>query len=222
MPKITEENLLLFWGWTRNGTSYEKLIENAPEGWNVYTLKFEDLMKAGWVNKLAENVTRFLDEKNLERINVVGHSMGGALALEYAYQHPERVEQLFLLDASGIYGQETISQLVFSFFKSHLLHGRKKGVENLKAMWRVFRRPIVHLKLAHYARKIDLQEEAKNIKVPTTLIWGENDYLNPLWQGKKLHQLIRNSKFIVLSGMDHDWPLHAPELFWKNVKSKKY
>ena len=28
------------------------------------------------------------------------------------------------------------------------------------------------------------------------MIWGENDYLNPLWQGKKLHKLIKNSKFI--------------------------
>ncbi len=214
---MKKENLLTFWGWTRQDTSYKGLIKKAPEDWDIFTLNFEELVKSGWVEKLGENVTKFLDENNLERVNIMGHSMGGALALTYTYLHPERVDRLFLLDASGVYGNETLPQLAKNFLKSHSLQGRKKAGENLKAIYRAIRRPIAHIKLARYAHKIDLQEEASSINTPTIIIWGESDHLNPLWQGKRLHALIKNSKLVVLPGMDHDWPLHAPELFWKNI-----
>lgn len=190
---------------------------SAPKNWDIYSLNFDDLYKAGWIEKLGENVNEFLAENRLDKVCIAGHSMGGALALTYAYLHPERVNKLFLLDASGIYGNETIPQLVMNFFRSHSPQGNTKRSENMKAIFRAFKRPIANLKLAKYAYKVDLQEEARNIKVPTTIIWGESDHLNPLWQGKKLHKLIRNSKLIILPDADHSWPLYAPELFWKNI-----
>lgn len=147
----------------------------------------------------------------------MGHSLGGALALEFAYHQPQMVERLFLVDSEGVYGAENIFQLTSNFFRSHTSHVRRKAVENIKAIYRIARKLMLHLRLAHYAHHIDLQKEAREMKVPTTILWGEQDHLTPLWQGQALHQAIPGSKLIILKEMDHDWILHSPELFWENV-----
>ncbi len=213
-----QKNLLLFWGWSSNDHSYRGLFKSAPADWNIYTMNFDDLMKAGWVDKLAESVLKFLEEKNVDKVSVAGHSLGGALALKFASACPERVNSLFLLDSAGVYGGETIPSLIKNFFLSHSVNAKKKAKENFSAIWRVFSKPITNLKLARYAYYVDLQEEAKGIKVPTILIWGGKDHLIPLWQAETLHKLIKGSKLIVLPKMDHNWPLYAPELFWKHIK----
>ncbi len=216
------KNMVLFWGWTRNDRSYKSLIDSTPKGWKVYTLNYEDLMKAGWIDKLEENVSQFLDKNNLGKIRLAGHSMGGALALEYAFQNPGRVKHLYLLDSSGVYGNENIPYLIDNFFTSQSVYGFDREetlIENLRAVYRIFKNPIAHLKLAYYAYRVDLQDKAKKIKVSTTLIWAANDKMTPLWQGKKLHKLIKGSKLIVLPKTGHNWPMYKPELFWENIKN---
>jgi pimeloyl-ACP methyl ester carboxylesterase len=47
---------------------------------------------------IAERVARFCAARGLERIALVGHSMGGNVALELALAHPELVERLVLVD----------------------------------------------------------------------------------------------------------------------------
>lgn len=208
----------MFWGWTANDHSYKGLVKSAPKNWHLYPINFEYLMHRGWVDRLSESVEQFLKEKKLKKVHVMGHSMGGALALEFAFRNPERVKSLSLLDSAGVYGHETLPKLFSNFFRSHSLKNKGERGENLKAIYRAIKKPVSHLRLAKYAHFVDLQKEAKQIKVPTTLIWGEKDHLEPLWEGEQLHKLIPHSKLVVLLGMDHNWPLHAPHLFWENIK----
>jgi len=50
------------------------------------------------MSQLAERITQFCTAQKLERITLVGHSMGGNVALELALAHPELVERLVLVD----------------------------------------------------------------------------------------------------------------------------
>ena len=56
------------------------------------------------VAALANFLARFLDALGPEwqRTSLVGHSLGGAVALAFAGQHPERVERLVLVDSAGL------------------------------------------------------------------------------------------------------------------------
>lgn len=47
-----------------------------------------------------------LDDLDLERVVLMGHSLGGYIAMGFASRHPERVEKLILLDAGGDLPQE--------------------------------------------------------------------------------------------------------------------
>lgn len=47
---------------------------------------------------MAEDLLSFLDEKNLERPLIIGHSMGGKAAMNFAVNHPDRFEKLVIVD----------------------------------------------------------------------------------------------------------------------------
>jgi pimeloyl-ACP methyl ester carboxylesterase len=53
----------------------------------------------------ASGIRDLLVSLNLERASVVGHSLGGGIAMQFAYQFPERCERLVLV-ASGGLGQD--------------------------------------------------------------------------------------------------------------------
>ena len=56
------------------------------------------------VPALARFLARFLDAlgPDWQRVSIVGHSLGGAVALAFAGNYPERVERLVLVDSAGL------------------------------------------------------------------------------------------------------------------------
>ncbi|MDO8503947.1 MAG: alpha/beta hydrolase [bacterium] len=214
---MTTQNLVAFWGWTRTEQTYKKLVESAPKDWRVLAISYEDLLPKGDINAFQGAVLKFLEDNALKEVNLVGHSLGGALAIEFAYHHPEKVKRLYLLDSEGVYGHETIREVI-RILMTHAAPGQKKmGKENIKAFYRALRKPFWYAKLAHFAHHAHLYEEASALRVPTVIIWGEKDDLTPLWQGQKLNEWIPGSRLVVLKDMDHDWIIHSPELFWENI-----
>ncbi len=63
---------------------------------------------------LARFVVRFMDELQLKRAHLVGHSMGAAVAATMALDTPERVESLTLIDGAGL-GEEINSAYIDGF-----------------------------------------------------------------------------------------------------------
>lgn len=214
---MSTENLVAFWGWTRTEQTYKKLVESAPKDWRVLAISYEDLLPRGDINAFQDAVLKFLEDNGLREVNLVGHSLGGALAVEFAYHHPEKVRRLYLVDSEGVYGHETIREVIRNFLRTHGSHGQKKMGENIEALYRTLRKPLWHAKLAHFAHHAHVHEEASALKVPTVIIWGEKDNITPLWQGQKLNEWIPGSRLVVLTGVDHDWIIHSPELFWQNI-----
>ncbi len=70
------------------------------------------------VGALADFLARFLDVlgTDWQRVNLVGHSLGGAIALDFAGRYPERVERLVLIDSAGLGSEidETFLHLIHS------------------------------------------------------------------------------------------------------------
>ncbi|HEU4680088.1 MAG TPA: alpha/beta hydrolase [Terrimicrobiaceae bacterium] len=52
--------------------------------------------------QLATNTRALLDHLGIEKVSVVGHSMGGMLGVRFALMFPERVEKLALIDPIGL------------------------------------------------------------------------------------------------------------------------
>lgn len=91
--------------WNRNIPAFEK-------DYKIYAM---DLLGFGESEKpnaryglslWAKQIEAFMRFKRLERILLVGHSMGGASSLWFANERPEKVDALVLVDASGIFPDE--------------------------------------------------------------------------------------------------------------------
>lgn len=91
--------------WNRNIPIFEK-------DYKVYAL---DLLGFGESEKpntqygldlWAKEIWAFMRFKKLEKVRLVGHSMGGAASLWFANEHPECVQALILVDSSGIFPDE--------------------------------------------------------------------------------------------------------------------
>ena len=64
-----------------------------------------------------------------DRVTLVGHSLGGGIAMQFAYQFPERVERLALVDAGGL-GPE-----VSPFLRAATLPGSELVLPVIAGSW---------------------------------------------------------------------------------------
>lgn len=165
--------------------------------------------------------------KGITKPVILGHSNGGRLLLNYCLQHPNKVGHLILLNSAGIPPApaqrrkhrrvRTLSK-VFGFLKKvplmrRLVH-KVLGVQDYyKAQ------PNMQLTLKNMLRSDHaLQQHLGDIKTPTSMIWGENDTLTPLWQGQRLAKKLGNvHSFEVLAEARHAPYATHPEALVKQI-----
>ena len=65
-----------------------------------------DKPRAGYsIEAYACGMRDLLSVLGVERVSVVGHSLGGGIAMQFAYQFPERCERLVLVSSGGAAGR---------------------------------------------------------------------------------------------------------------------
>lgn len=103
--------LILVHGITSNSATWDKVL---PKLAKHYTVLAPDLLGHGRSDKLrgdysvgahANTIRDLMDVLGYKRGTFAGHSLGGGVALQFAYQYPERVDRLVLV-APGGFGQE--------------------------------------------------------------------------------------------------------------------
>ena len=211
----SEENksvFILVGGWLRDEKTYEKLKRTAPGNVDFYFVHYKHLKHPSFSGDLL----KFTKDSGLEKVNLIGHSTGGALCIDFAIKNPHKVRRLYLVDSEGVYGKEKSWEIFVNLIKSNLT--RRKFFQNVRSTLHLIKSPFLHFRFAKYAHFADFIFD--NFDVETSIIWGERDTLIPLWQGKVLHKLIKNSDFHVLKEYDHDWLFLHPEKFWEIVKNK--
>jgi pimeloyl-ACP methyl ester carboxylesterase len=103
--------IVLIHGITGSSQTWEEVI---PHLAREHTVIAPDLLGHGESAKprgdyslgaYASGVRDLLIALEVERATVVGHSLGGGVAMQFAYQFPERIERLVLVSSGGL-GQE--------------------------------------------------------------------------------------------------------------------
>ena len=214
MPKIIKENLVVLGGWTRDRKSYKKLIDLAPLNWEIHVPSYKELKPYKGIEVFTKNLLKFLDLHDLSDISLMGHSLGGGLAIHFASIQYKKIKRLFLVDSKGIYDSESIVKGFQNLLKEH---SKRSFAYNVRDFLRTAENPVLNFRLAIVAHYLEARYEAKKIKTDTLILWGENDLMIPPANGKELKNLIKNSKLVVLKGMGHDWILDSPEHFWKSI-----
>jgi pimeloyl-ACP methyl ester carboxylesterase len=103
--------LVLIHGITSSSATWDRVL---PRLARRYTVLAPDLLGHGHSDKLrgdysvgahANTIRDLLDGLGYRQASFVGHSLGGGVALQYAYQYPERIDRLVLVGPGG-FGRE--------------------------------------------------------------------------------------------------------------------
>jgi pimeloyl-ACP methyl ester carboxylesterase len=92
-------------GWTCLCSDFDPLISHLPVDWRTIAIDLAEhgdsrSARATWtMTDFADDVAAVLDAEALDHVTVVGHSMGGAVALELARQRPGTVTHIIGLDS---------------------------------------------------------------------------------------------------------------------------
>jgi pimeloyl-ACP methyl ester carboxylesterase len=186
-------------------------------------------------------VEAFLDALGVDRVHVVGNSMGGFVASELTIQFPQRVERLVLVSAAGISATSYYRAPAMAF-------GRIAQVLTTATAARhrsMAKRPITrHAALALVARhpsrlkpdlaweglmkgagkpsfhdalranfEYDFRDRLEEIEAPTLVVWGAKDSVISVHDADQFERLIDDSRKVVMEDTGHVPMLERPGAF---------
>ncbi len=179
----------------------------------------EPTVASGRVDDIAVAVLDLFAALDIAKAHLVGHSLGGAVALAIAKAQPDHVASLALIAPAGL-GPEISIAYVEGFLAADrrkpmkdvlaLLFADPKGmnadmVENVLRFKRLDGVPealaaIAGNLIAHEKQVIDLRSVLTGIDVPRLVIWGEGDAIIPARQSDGLPAEIEVAR---LAGAGH-------------------
>lgn len=183
------------------------------------------------VTAQAELLSALLDEWNLDRAHIVGHDIGGAIAMRLAVFHPQRVTTLTVIDSVSYdsWPSETWQKIIKENLDSYsamsesefkeMLHrqlrmtvhdqNNMKGdiLENYLAPHKdpLGRVSFFYHQVKYYDSKHteEIAPFLKDLSMPVQILWGEEDSWQPVRYAQRLHQDIPNSELHIIANAGH-------------------
>lgn len=181
----------------------------------------------------TEDLRALLDFLKIEKATVVGLSLGGIVAADFALEHPERVERLVLV-GSGLRGDKQPpdeksmkayralasdgpEKYFETFLQADLLAGvrdRPQARERLRTMMLDNYKALAYIRngLAQSPEPPTI-ERLGQIKVPTLVVVGSIDSLNLRNIADTLAAKIPGARKVVIPGASHHPPIETPQEF---------
>ncbi|HLH76095.1 MAG TPA: alpha/beta hydrolase [Candidatus Binataceae bacterium] len=181
------------------------------------------------VGDLANFYLEFLDALDLRRVHLVGLSLGGWVAAELAMRNASRLASLALMDAPGLLlpGVAQLDPFLLNeeqgvralFFDQTLAD---KAVATMLApesedVRLANQRTVARLAWQPRFHDPHLQRWLCRIRIPTLIIWGENDRLFPPVYGQAWAQAIAGARLAVVPRCGHLPIQEQPETFVRLV-----
>ena len=228
-----EHTLMLLHGLFGALSNFEGIIDHFSKHFNVVVPIlpiFELPIRKVSVSGLVDHVVEFVDYKGYDKVNVLGNSLGGHIALLYAIACPEKIASVILTGSSGLF--ESAMGSTFpkrgdyeyikkkaedTFYRPEV--ATKELVDEIFGIVNDRNRAIRVVATAKSAVRHNLGDKLHQIKAPTLLIWGAQDQITPPFVGEKFNELIENSQLIMIDKCGHAPMMEHPEQFNNHLKS---
>jgi len=202
--------------------------------------KSEPVGDSDAIDDQIATVVGVLNHLNIASAVVVGHSMGGVVALAMAHQVPDRVRALVVVD-SGTTAMGTGHLLLIStaFRVFNSVFRPQTGLPAFVARRPWLRSILFAVSMEHptalstaLARQLLPKMAAPgfmttmkavtdylrtagppSVECPTLVIWGANDRILPMSMGRDLAAQISGAELVVFDGVGHSPMLEVPEQF---------
>ena len=187
------------------------------------------------INTMANIILECVEEKKINKFNLMGHSMGGMIVQEIAKVAGDKVNKLICFATGSIGNIPDRFESLDVSIKRLKEEGIKETVKRIPPKWFVNGNKAKNYYLCENAVKETSEETAdnalnamknwngldnlKNIKNETLIIWGDKDVSYNFDQVETLNKNISNSKLEIFKDCCHNVHLEEPERFNKTVKT---
>jgi len=209
--------------WVEALSARNTFVRYDPRGCGLSDRFVTDLSMRAW----DADLEAVADTIAAKQFVLLGLSQGGALAIDYALAHPERVSKLVLINAYAQGGRtrarndaelleaETLVNFVrigwgrenpafCRFFTNLFIPG---GTEEQHGWWADLERrtasPEVAAELLRTMQGIDVLDRAARLDVPTLILHCRGDMRVPFEEGCKLAGTIPGARFVPLESANH-------------------
>ena len=170
----------------------------------------------------AARVERWLDALKLDRAVLVGHSMGGAIAIWMALEYPERVAGLVLVGTGGrlrvlpiileLSAQPTHFEELVDIIngKSYSPHAPPRLVDLARKRMAENSPQVLH-KDFNACDQFDVMDRLGAVKVPAQVICGRDDVLTPEKYSHFLEEVIPRADLALIEKAGHMVMLEKPQ-----------
>jgi pimeloyl-ACP methyl ester carboxylesterase len=178
----------------------------------------------------AERVHAFVQALGLKQIDLGGNSMGGALALSYAAQHPQEVRSLWLIDTAGVAGAppSELARIIASGGRNPLMVTKESDFPALVKFTMadppylpgMVMDTLARERIANQAleRKVfeqiatdSVNDAVKGLPTPTLIVWGAEDRALSVGTVPVLQALLPHSQAVVMPGVGHAPMIERPK-----------
>jgi pimeloyl-ACP methyl ester carboxylesterase/DNA-binding CsgD family transcriptional regulator len=176
-----------------------------------------------------------VDALGLERFALFGHSQGGAIGIEYAVRHAERISHFVLLGAyargwfkRGLpaermeeleaqlklvetgWGREEDASYRRMFASQFMPGATLEQLHSLSELQRVSATPRDAVRLLRAMWELDVSKSLPNVRSPTLVIHARGDLRCPFEQGRAIASTIPEARFVPLESQNHILLEHEP------------
>ena len=245
------EPIVFVHGFPTSAHLWSRVVPLMPEGHRVVVV---DLLGYGrsdrpkgadlTIRGHADRLVRLLDLLGINYAAIVGHDLGGGIALDLTLRAPARVSRLCLVDSvafDGWPGREVRlaratmpltrhlpSSWIGTILRADLLRGylsSEHGAHSVDQFIRPFLEAdgvqtlVAHLGALDARETMAHESRLKEVVVPAAIVWGSDDPFLPVDLGRRLQAAIPGATLEVVAGGRHFLPEEAPERVANVVKS---
>lgn len=170
----------------------------------------------------VDDLKCLLDDLNVSNVNLIGFSLGGAIAIEFTVKYPDIVDSLVLM--SSFYKVDQYSTDILNQFRDALSNGfedfydvilpmvlcpevidaNKEDLMMLRDVASQAANTEAYIKAVDVCSGLNLEDDLSKIDVPTLVLVGKYDDISLLDTQKELKNSIENSELIVFDDVKHN------------------
>lgn len=211
---------------------WQPTLEHLSDDFHAYVLdlratgKSEQIGEGHTLAQYVEDLQQFVEAMNISKFTLVGHSMGGGVALQYALRYPDKLKALVLADPLSPFGMK-IDGATTDWINS--VQGQEEGqrmivlgafatpptgdyLEQLVADAVAWDKP-VYLGTMSDMAKVNIAGELASINTPTIVTWGDKDAVIPFEGIIEVFTKIPDCALEVWHGVGHSGPIEDPARF---------
>jgi len=218
----TGKTIVFFHGAGIRALTYKKSLNALAQNFHVFAPDLpgfgkSDMPQATWTfTHYSKFLSAFLESSDINNSIVIGHSLGGRIAMGIA-AHSDRVKRLILIDSTPLasYYRNSKYHIPKLFYNTSLEIIKEGSIDYAKVMFdnllNLKKHNIGYLKLRKViteSLKLD-NDDAKSIRIPTLILWGDKDRIIRPKMAYILQKEIKNSQVKIISG-NHGWCITQP------------